>query len=68
MSTAVATCFPTPELLQGFDTATQITALVHWLRHQPMPRSARLWIATDPDHTAHAGITSTTASPAWLQS
>jgi hypothetical protein len=26
---------PTPELLQGFDTATQITALAHWLRHQP---------------------------------
>ena len=31
---------PTPELLQGFDTATQITALAHWLRHQPSPRSA----------------------------
>ena len=28
---------PTPELLQGFDTATQITALAHWLRHQPLP-------------------------------
>jgi hypothetical protein len=28
---------PTPELLQGFDTATQITALAHWLRHQPSP-------------------------------
>ena len=56
MSTAVATCFPTPELLQGFDTATQITALVHWLRHQPMPRSARLWIATDPDHTARSVV------------
>jgi hypothetical protein len=26
---------PTPELLQGFDTATQITALAHWFRHQP---------------------------------
>ncbi|PHX67631.1 MAG: hypothetical protein CK549_05140, partial [Cyanobium sp. Baikal-G2] len=26
---------PTPELLQGFDTATQVTALAHWLRHQP---------------------------------
>ncbi len=33
---------PTPELLQGFDTATQITALAHWLRHQPSPRSARV--------------------------
>jgi hypothetical protein len=31
---------PTPELLQGFDTATQITALAHWLRHQPSPRIA----------------------------
>jgi len=28
---------PTPELLQGFDTASQITALAHWLRHQPRP-------------------------------
>ncbi len=28
---------PTPELLQGFDTATQITALAHWLRHQSSP-------------------------------
>ncbi len=47
---------PTPELLQGFDTATQITALAHWLRLQPSPRSARLWIATDPDHTARAVV------------
>ncbi|WP_254942657.1 YdcF family protein [Cyanobium sp. A1C-AMD] len=47
---------PTPEQLQGFDTATQITALAHWLRHQPSPRSARVWIATDPDHTARAVI------------
>ena len=31
---------PTPELLHGFDTATQITALAHWLRHQPSPRIA----------------------------
>ena len=46
----------TPELLQGFDTATQITALAHWLRHQPSPRSARVWIATDPDHTARAVV------------
>jgi hypothetical protein len=29
----------TPELLQGFDTATQITALAHWLRHQSSPAS-----------------------------
>ena len=42
-----------PELLQGFDTATQITALAQWLQHQhPFPK--RLWIATDPDHTARA--------------
>jgi hypothetical protein len=31
---------PAPELLQGFDTATQITPLAHWLRHQPSPRIA----------------------------
>jgi hypothetical protein len=47
---------PTAELLQGFDTATQITALAHWLRRQPSPRSARVWIATDPDHTARAVV------------
>ena len=47
---------PTPELLRGFDTAIQITALAHWLRHQPSPRIARVWIATDPDHTARAVV------------
>jgi len=47
---------PTPELLQGFDTATQITSLAHWLRHQPSPRNARVWIATDPDHTVRSVI------------
>ena len=47
---------PTPEMLQGFDTATQITALAHCLRHQPSPRIARVWIATDPDHTARAVV------------
>jgi len=47
---------PTPELLQGLDTATQITALAHWLRRQPSPGSARVWIATDPDHTARASL------------
>ena len=31
---------PTPELYQGFDTATQINALAHRVRHQPSPRSA----------------------------
>ena len=30
---------PTPELLQGFDTATQITALAHWFRHQRLAGS-----------------------------
>ncbi len=45
---------PTPELLQGFDTATPITVLAHWFRQQPSPSSARVWIATDPDHTARA--------------
>ena len=40
----------------GLNTTTQITALVHWLRHQPSPRSARVWIATDPDQTARAVI------------
>ncbi len=47
---------PTPKLLQGFDTASQITALAHWLRRQPSPRSARVWIATDPDHTVRAVV------------
>ena len=45
---------PMPELLQGFDTATQITALADWLRHQPLPLVTQVWIATDPDHTARA--------------
>ena len=47
---------PLPELLQGYDTTTQITALAHWLSRQPSPRSARVWIATDPDHTARAVV------------
>ena len=42
-----------PELAQGFDTATQITALAQWLQQQHhLPK--RVWIATDPDHTARA--------------
>lgn len=42
-----------PELLQGFDTASQITALAQWLQQQHhLPK--RVWIATDPDHTARA--------------
>jgi len=47
---------PPSELFHGFDTATQITDLAHWFRHQPPPRSARVWIATDPDHTARAVV------------
>jgi hypothetical protein len=43
-----------PELLQRYDTATQITALADWLRAQPAPGPRRAWIATDPDHTARA--------------
>ncbi|MCP9781585.1 MULTISPECIES: hypothetical protein [Cyanobium] len=42
------------ELLQGFDTATQITALAQWFAQQQSPRPLRVWIATDPDHTARA--------------
>jgi hypothetical protein len=45
---------PLPELLQGYDTATQISALADWLRVQPAPSPRRVWIATDPDHTARA--------------
>jgi hypothetical protein len=39
---------PMPELLKGFDAATQITALAHWLRRQPPPRVARVWIRHRP--------------------
>ena len=45
-----------PELLQGYDTATQITALADWLQHRQAPPPQRLWIATDPDHTARATL------------
>lgn len=41
-----------PELLQGFDTATHITALAQWLQQQQHPLPKRVWIATDPEHTA----------------
>ena len=33
-----------------------MTALAHWLRHQPSPRSGRVWIATEPDHTARSVV------------
>ena len=41
-----------PELQQGYDTATQITALALWLRERRSPPPRRLWIPTDPEHTA----------------
>jgi hypothetical protein len=43
-----------PELFQGFDTAIQITALAQLLQQQQHPLLKRVWIATDPDHTARA--------------
>jgi len=44
------------ELLQGYDRATQITALAEWLRRrQPQPPQ-RIWIATDLEHTARATL------------
>jgi len=45
---------PLPELLEGFDTATQITALAGWLQRQPGPLPSSVWIATNPQHTARA--------------
>ena len=45
-----------PELLQGYDTATQITALAFWLRERKSPTPRRIWIATDPEHTARATL------------
>ena len=36
--------------------ATQITALAKWLQHRQAPAPQRLWIATDPDHTARATL------------
>lgn len=47
---------PVPLLLQGFDTATQITALAQWLNSRPEPLPRRIWIATDPSHTARATL------------
>lgn len=45
---------PMPELLQGYDTTTQVTALADWLRYQPAPLPRLVWIATDPDHAGRA--------------
>ena len=36
--------------------ATQITALANWLQHRQAPAPQRIWIATDPDHTARATL------------
>jgi hypothetical protein len=44
------------ELLQGYDTATQITALAEWLRRRQAQPPRRIWIATDPEHTARATL------------
>jgi hypothetical protein len=51
---AAASADPLPP--QGYDTTTQITALAAWLRAQPAPGPRRVWIATDPDHTARAVV------------
>ncbi len=45
---------PIPELLEGYDTLTQIQALAAWLQQPGHPRHQRLWIATDPNHTPRA--------------
>lgn len=47
---------PMRELLQGYDTATQITALADWLRRRQAQPPQRIWIATDPEHTARATL------------
>ncbi len=35
-----------PELLRGYDTVTQITALANWLQHHQTFAPQRIWIAT----------------------
>jgi hypothetical protein len=47
---------PMPELLRGYDTVTQITALPNCLQRRQAPAPQRIWIATDPDHTARATL------------
>ena len=47
---------PMPELLQGYDTVTQVTALAEWLKRRQVPAPRRIWIATDPDHTSRATL------------
>ena len=36
---------PMPELLRGYDTVTQITALANWLQHRQAPAPQRIWIS-----------------------
>jgi hypothetical protein len=47
---------PMQELLQGYDTATQISALADWLRRRQAQPPQRIWIATDPEHTARVTL------------
>ena len=44
------------ELLQGYDTATQVTALADWLLRRLAPAPRSVWITTDPEHTARATL------------
>ena len=39
-----------------FVTATQITAFANWLQQRQALLPQRIWIATDPDHTARATL------------
>ncbi len=45
---------PMPELLEGYDTVTQTTALSGWLQRRQSPPPQRVWIATDPSHSTRA--------------
>lgn len=47
---------PMQELLKGYDTVTQITALAEWLRRRQAQPPRRIWIATDPEHAARATL------------
>ena len=47
---------PMQELLHGYDTATQISALADWLQQRSAPTPRSVWIATDPHHTARATL------------
>lgn len=47
---------PITQLLEGYDTVTQMTALADWLQRRQAPPPQRVWIATDPAHTARATL------------